>query len=154
MLKRIAHWIALTKAERNVILFLRADTSFRVRAFAYTKRRFHRHRNSITAQPIVRSRLSVLHRMIVPLEEMKEEFLDASGKLNINQATKQQLLDLPNRRSNSNSYLAVSCGKPAKFSSIGRTTIGCAVIELRCRWKRACISDARTRKKCQHGRRE
>ena len=94
MLKRIADWIALTNTERKVILFLvvtlLAGAGIRLYQATFPSAPQFDYRSSdstfaaLSAAPEDSS-----------AEAVKEEIGDASGKLNINTATKQQLLDLP-----------------------------------------------------------
>jgi competence ComEA-like helix-hairpin-helix protein len=94
MLKRIADWIALTKTERKVILFLvitlLAGAGIRLyQAVLPSAPQFDYSASdstftALSAAPEDSSAGAV-----------KEGIGDASGKLNINTATKQQLLDLP-----------------------------------------------------------
>jgi competence protein ComEA len=94
MLKRIADWIALTNTERKVILFLvvtlLAGAGIRLYQATFPSAPQFDYRASdstfaaLSAAPEDSSS-----------EAVKEGIGDASGKLNINTATKQQLLDLP-----------------------------------------------------------
>jgi competence ComEA-like helix-hairpin-helix protein len=94
MLKRIADWIALTNIERKVILFLivtlLAGAGIRLYQATFQSAPQFDYRSSdstfaaLSAAPEDSS-----------AEAVKEGIGDASGKLNINTATKQQLLDLP-----------------------------------------------------------
>jgi competence ComEA-like helix-hairpin-helix protein len=94
MLKRIADWIALTNTERKVILFLivtlLAGAGIRLYLATFPSAPQFDYRASdstfaaLSAAPDDSS-----------AESAKEGIGDASGKLNINTATKQQLLDLP-----------------------------------------------------------
>ena len=94
MLKRIADWIALTNIERKVILFLivtlLAGAGIRLYQATFPSAPQFDYRSSdstfdaLSAAPEDSS-----------AEAVKEGILDASGKLNINTATKEQLLDLP-----------------------------------------------------------
>ncbi|MGD1044207.1 MAG: helix-hairpin-helix domain-containing protein [Bacteroidota bacterium] len=94
MLKRIADWIALTNTERKVILFLvvtlLAGGGIRLYQATFPSAPQFDYRASdstfaaLSAAPEDSSS-----------EAVKEGIGDASGKLNINTATKQQLLNLP-----------------------------------------------------------
>jgi competence ComEA-like helix-hairpin-helix protein len=95
MLKHIAEWLALTKTERNVILFLvttmiiGAAIRFYQVTFPTLPQFDYRASDStfavLSAAP--EDSVSVVSTRITAGEE--------SGKLNINTATEQQLIDLP-----------------------------------------------------------
>ncbi len=95
MLKRIAEWLALTKTERNVILFL--VTTMIIGAAI----RLYQSAFSVLPQFDYQASDSTF----AALSAVPEDSLNAvtagaeagaeSGKLNINTATKQQLMDLP-----------------------------------------------------------
>jgi competence ComEA-like helix-hairpin-helix protein len=95
MLKRITEWLALTKTERNVILFL--VTTMLVGAA------LRLYQEMFPTLPQFDYRAS--DSTFAVLSAIPEDSLDAvptsaingevSGKLNINTATKQQLMDLP-----------------------------------------------------------
>ncbi|MGD0037651.1 MAG: helix-hairpin-helix domain-containing protein [Bacteroidota bacterium] len=94
MLKRIADWIALTNTERKVILFLvitlLAGAGIRLyqATFPSEPQFDYRSSDSTFAALSAASEDSLA-------EGVKEGIISASGKLNINTATKEQLLDLP-----------------------------------------------------------
>jgi competence ComEA-like helix-hairpin-helix protein len=94
MLKRIADWIALTKTERRVILFLAvtllAGAGIRLYQATFPSTpQFDYHASDSTF-----AALSAVPEDSVT-GTVKEGIDETSGKLNINTATKQQLLDLP-----------------------------------------------------------
>jgi competence ComEA-like helix-hairpin-helix protein len=94
MVKRIIDWIALTKTERKVILFLvvtlLAGAGIRIYQATFPSApKFDYHASDSTF-----SALSAATEDSTAATD-KEGIGDASGKLNINTATKQQLLDLP-----------------------------------------------------------
>jgi competence ComEA-like helix-hairpin-helix protein len=94
MLKRIADWIALTSTERKVILFLV------VTLLAGAGIRFYETTFPSAPQFDYRASDSTFAALSAAQDDssdgtIKEGILDASGKLNINTATKAQLLDLP-----------------------------------------------------------
>jgi competence ComEA-like helix-hairpin-helix protein len=117
MLKRISHWIALTKAERNVILFLvltlLAGAGIRLYQATFPSAPQFDYRTSDSTFAALSA---------VPDDstggEIKEEFLDASGKLNINKATKQQLLDLPGVGEVTADRILQYRAEAGKFSSV------------------------------------
>jgi competence protein ComEA len=94
MLKRIADWIALTNTERKVVLFL-VITLLAGAGICLYQATFP------SAPPFdYRASDSTFAVLSAATEDtsagvFKEGIGDASGKLNINTATKQQLLDLP-----------------------------------------------------------
>ena len=94
MLKRIVEWLALTKTERNVILFLT------VTMLAGAGIRLYQVTFPTAPQFDYRSADSTYAALSNATEESiadstMERGEEVSGKLNINTATKQQLLDLP-----------------------------------------------------------
>jgi competence ComEA-like helix-hairpin-helix protein len=95
MLKRIVEWLALTKTERNVILFLVTTmiigAALRIyqATFPASPQFDYRASDSTFAVLSTASEDSV---NVVPASITTGE---ESGKLNINTATKQQLMDLP-----------------------------------------------------------
>jgi competence ComEA-like helix-hairpin-helix protein len=94
MLKRIADWIALTSTERKVILFLV------VTLLAGAGIRFYKTTFPSALQFDYRASDSTFTALSAAPDDssdgtIKEGIVDASGKLNINTATKGQLLDLP-----------------------------------------------------------
>jgi competence ComEA-like helix-hairpin-helix protein len=95
MLKRIVEWLALTKAERNVILFL--VTTMLVGAAL----RLYQIVFPTLPQIDYRASDSTFAVLSVPAEDSVSVLStnvttgEESGKLNINTATKQQLMDLP-----------------------------------------------------------
>jgi|WetSurMetagenome_2_1015567.scaffolds.fasta_scaffold658820_2 competence ComEA-like helix-hairpin-helix protein len=94
MLKRIADWIALTKTERKVLLFLVATLlaggGIRLYQATFPSAPQFDYRASDSTFAVLSA---------APEEnssgEMNEGKIDTTGKLNINTATEQQLLDLP-----------------------------------------------------------
>jgi len=94
MLKRIADWIALTKTERKVILFLVLTL------LAGAGIRLYQTMSPSAQQFDYSASDSTFTALSAAPEDSSagatnEGIEDASGKLNINTATKQQLLDLP-----------------------------------------------------------
>jgi competence ComEA-like helix-hairpin-helix protein len=94
MLKRIADWIALTRTERKVILFLvmtlLAGAGIRLYQATFPSApQFDYHASDSTFAALSALPEDTLAGAVI------EGSLDTSGKLNINTATKQQLLDLP-----------------------------------------------------------
>ena len=93
MLKRIADWIALTNTERKVILFLvvtlLAGAGIRLYQSAFPSALKFDYRASDSTFAALSSAPEDSSAGAV------NEGIDTSGKLNINTATKQQLLDLP-----------------------------------------------------------
>jgi competence ComEA-like helix-hairpin-helix protein len=94
MLKRIADWIALTKTERKVVLFLV------ITLLAGAGIRLYQSMSPSAPQFDYSASDSTFAALSAAPEDssagsVKEGVGDASGKLNINTATKQQLLDLP-----------------------------------------------------------
>jgi competence protein ComEA len=94
MLKRIADWLVLTKTERNVILFLAitmlAGAGIRLYQATFPSALQFDYRESdstfASLSSVPEDSSSVL---------AKEVTGEASGKLDINLATKQELMDLP-----------------------------------------------------------
>jgi len=94
MLKRIADWIALTKTERKVLLFLvgtlLAGGGIRLYQATFPSAPQFDYRTSDSTFAVLSA---------APEESSagmtNEGKIDESGKLNINTATEQQLLDLP-----------------------------------------------------------
>ncbi len=94
MLKRIADWVALTNTERKVILFLivtlLAGAGIRLYQATFPSApQFDYHTSDSTFAALSTAPEDS------SAEAVKEGIEDTSGKLNINTATKQQLLDLP-----------------------------------------------------------
>jgi competence ComEA-like helix-hairpin-helix protein len=94
MLKRIADWIALTKTERKVILFLVVTLlvggGIRLyQAMVPSAPQFDYHGSDSTFAALSTAPEDSSVGMV------REGIEEASGKLNINTATKEQLLDLP-----------------------------------------------------------
>jgi comEA protein len=95
MLKRIAEWLALTKTERNVILFLvttmiiGAVIRLYETAFPALPQFSYRASDSTFAILSAAPEDSV---SVIPINMTTGE---ESGKVNINTATEQQLIDLP-----------------------------------------------------------
>jgi competence ComEA-like helix-hairpin-helix protein len=95
MLKRIVEWLALTKTERNVILFLvvvmsvGAALRFYQTAFPALPQFDYRSSDSTFAV------LSAAPEDSVFVSPASKTTGEESGKININTATKQQLMDLP-----------------------------------------------------------
>ena len=94
MLKRIADWIALTNTERKVVLF------FVVTLLAGAGIRLYQATFPSAPQFDYRASDSTFAALNAAPEDssfgaINEGIDNASGKLNINTATKQQLLDLP-----------------------------------------------------------
>ena len=94
MLKRIADWIALTNTERKVVLFLV------VTLLAGAGIRLYQATFPSAPQFDYRASDSTFAALNAAPEDssfgaINEGIDNASGKLNINTATKQQLLDLP-----------------------------------------------------------
>ena len=117
MLKRIADWIALTNTERKVILFLvvtlLAGGGIRLYQSAFPSAPKFDYRASdstfaaLSAAPEDSS------------TEAVSEGIDATGKLNINTATKQQLLDLPGVGEVTAERILTYRAETGKFSDIG-----------------------------------
>jgi comEA protein len=94
MLKRIAEWFALTKTERNVILFLA------VTMFAGAALRLYQATFPSAPQFDYRASDSTFAALSAASDESavdttKDTEEEAAGIVNINTATKQQLMDLP-----------------------------------------------------------
>jgi competence ComEA-like helix-hairpin-helix protein len=92
--RHIVDWIALTKTERKVILFLV------ITLLAGAGMRLYQAAIPSGSQFDYRASDSTFSTLSAAIEDsaagaVKEEIGYASGKLNINTATKQQLLDLP-----------------------------------------------------------
>jgi competence ComEA-like helix-hairpin-helix protein len=122
MLKRIADWIALTGTERKVILFLvvtlLAGGGIRLYQAAFPS----------APQFDYRASDSTFAALSAAQEdssagEVKEGIEVASGKLNINTATKQQLLDLPGVGEVTANRILALRAETGKFSTVD---------ELRC----------------------
>jgi competence ComEA-like helix-hairpin-helix protein len=94
MLKRIGEWLALTKTERNVILFLTitmlAGAGIRLYQITFPSAPLFDYRSSDSTFAALSN--APEESSADSTKEMDE---GASEKLNINTATKQQLLDLP-----------------------------------------------------------
>jgi competence ComEA-like helix-hairpin-helix protein len=117
MLKRIADWIALTKTERKVILFLvvtfLAGAGIRLYQAAFPSApQFDYHASDSTF-----AALSAVPEDSVGVP-VKEGIEESSGKLNINTATKQQLLDLPGIGEVTAERILTYRTETGKFSSI------------------------------------
>ena len=117
MLKRIAHWIALTKTERNVILFLVLTllSGAGIRLYQATfpsapQFDYHAADSTFAALSSAPDDSSA--------GATGEAFIDASGKLNINKATKQQLLDLPGVGEVTADRILQYRAEAGKFSSV------------------------------------
>ena len=117
MFKRIADWIALTRTERRVILFLAitllAGAGIRVYQTAFPSApQFDYHASDSTFAALG----------VVPEDSTagasKEGLEEGSGKLNINTATKQQLLDLPSIGEVTAERILAYRAENGKFSSI------------------------------------
>jgi competence ComEA-like helix-hairpin-helix protein len=94
MLKRIADWIALTNIERKVILFLivtlLAGAGIRLyQAMVPSAPQFDYHGSDSTFAALSTAPEDSSVGVV------REGIEEATGKLNINTATKEQLLDLP-----------------------------------------------------------
>jgi competence ComEA-like helix-hairpin-helix protein len=95
MLKRITEWLALTKTERNVILFLVVTMVIGAGLRLY----------QITFPALPQFDYRASDSTFAALSTLPEDSIGGisadpisrkeSGKLNINRATKQQLMDLP-----------------------------------------------------------
>jgi competence ComEA-like helix-hairpin-helix protein len=117
MLKRIADWIALTGTERKVILFLvvtlLAGGGIRLYQASYPSAPlFDYHASDSTFAALSAAPDDSSDGTI------KEEKLDASGKLNINTATKRQLLDLPGVGEVTANRILTLRAETGKFSTI------------------------------------
>ena len=118
MLKRIADWIALTNTERKVILFLivtlLAGAGIRLYQATFPSAPQFDYRSSdstfaaLSAAPEDSS-----------AEAVKEGIIGASGKLNINTATKEQLLDLPGVGEVTADRILTYRAETGKFSNVG-----------------------------------
>jgi competence ComEA-like helix-hairpin-helix protein len=95
MMKRIAEWLALTKTERNVILFLvttmMIGAAIRVYQVTFPALPQFQYRTSDSTFTV----LSATSEDSMNVAPISKETGEESGKLNINMATKQQLMDLP-----------------------------------------------------------
>jgi competence ComEA-like helix-hairpin-helix protein len=116
MLKRIADWIALTNTERKVILFLvvtlLAGAGIRLYQAAFPSAAQFDYRASDS---------TFAARSTAPEDSSAEavsEGIDATGKLNINTATKEQLLDLPGVGEVTADRILTYRAETGKFSSI------------------------------------
>jgi competence protein ComEA len=117
MLKRIANWIALTNTERKVILFLV------VTLLAGAGIRFYETTFPSAPQFDYRASDSTFAALSAAPDDSTEgtikEGLDAvSGKLNVNTATKQQLLDLPGVGEVTAKRILAYRAETGKFSNI------------------------------------
>ena len=117
MLKRIADWIALTNTERKVILFLV------VTLLAGAGIRLYQATFPSAPQFDYRASDSTFAALSAAPEDslagaIKEGIEDASGKLNINTATKQQLLDLPGVGEVTADRILTYRAETGKFSNI------------------------------------
>jgi competence ComEA-like helix-hairpin-helix protein len=117
MLKRIADWIALTKTERKVILFLA------VTLLAGAGIRLYQSAFPSAPQFEYRASDSTFAALSAAPEDSiagtaKEGIDEQSGKLNINTATKQQLLDLPGIGEVTANRILSYRTETGKFSSI------------------------------------
>lgn len=89
MLKRIAEWLALTKTERNVILFLT------VTLLVGAGIRLYQETFPSAPQFDYRASDSTFAALNAASEDSSISQGESSGAININTATKQQLMDLP-----------------------------------------------------------
>ena len=101
MLKRIVDWIALTNTERKVILFL-VITLLVGTCIRLFQTKFP------SAPQFDYNASDGTFAALSAVPGGKEGIGNALGKLNINTATKQQLLDLPGRCSDSKSNSHIS----------------------------------------------
>jgi len=117
MLKRLADWIALTNTERKVILFLvitlLAGAGIRLYQAAFPSA----HKFDYRASDSTFAALSAAPEdsSAVPVKDGIE---DATGKLNINTATKEQLLDLPGVGEVTAERILTYRTETGKFSSV------------------------------------
>jgi competence ComEA-like helix-hairpin-helix protein len=117
MLKRIADWVALTNTERKVILFLvvtlLAGGGIRLyqATFPSAPKFDYRASDSTFAALSAAPEDSTT-------ETVKEGIEDASGRLNINTATKQQLLDLPGVGEVTADRILIYRAETGKFSTV------------------------------------
>ena len=98
MLKRIADWLTLTKAERHVILFLAGTLlcGFAIRMGQKTfssSQHFDYHAQDSTFAALSEARDDTLQKSDAAMDEADAQVSQA--RLNINEATKEQLIDLP-----------------------------------------------------------
>jgi competence ComEA-like helix-hairpin-helix protein len=117
MLKRIADWIALTSTERKVILFLvvtlLAGGGIRLYQATFPSApQFDYRASDSTFAALSAAQEDSSHGAI------KEGIEDASGKLNINTATKQQLLDLPGVGEVTANRILTLRAETGKFSNV------------------------------------
>ena len=117
MLKRIADWIALTKTERKVILFLvitlLAGAGIRLYQATFPSAPQFDYRASDSTFDALST---------IPEDSLtgtgKEGIINVSGKLNINTATKQQLLDLPGVGEVTANRILTYRAETGKFSNV------------------------------------
>jgi competence protein ComEA len=117
MLKRIADWIALTKTERKVILFLV------ITLLAGAGIRLYQATFPSAPQFDYRASDSTFDALSTIPEDsltgtVKEGIINVSGKLNINTATKQQLLDLPGVGEVTANRILTYRAETGKFSNV------------------------------------
>jgi competence ComEA-like helix-hairpin-helix protein len=117
MFKRLADWIALTNTERKVMLFLVVTLFVGVGIRLYqatfpSAPQFEYHASDSTFAALS----SVPEDTLT--EAPREGIDELSGKLNINTATKQQLLDLPGIGEVTADRIVVYRTENGKFSSI------------------------------------